>query len=181
MNLQVPRQNNQDANGGGGGLKRVGTSSELMKFKTLTQQNHSTELAKEMNALLLTAPESEKKEITKEFNGFQRLFEKYLVDQQNAIEWEKIEPLNSSSIIAYRDIAVNEKKYEKIREDLSKLVVIKLNGGLGTSMGCTGPKSSIVVRDNLTFLDLIIKQLTNINEAFNTNVPLVLMNSFNTH
>ena len=32
---------------------------------------------------------------------------------------------------------INEKEY------LSKLVVVKLNGGLGTSMGCTGPKSLI--------------------------------------
>ena len=38
-------------------------------------------------------------------------------------------------------------------------MVIKLNGGLGTSMGCKGPKSTITVRDDLTFLDLIIRQL----------------------
>jgi UTP--glucose-1-phosphate uridylyltransferase len=63
---------------------------------------------------------------------------------------------------------------------LSKLVVIKLNGGLGTSMGCQGPKSTITVRDDLTFLDLIIRQLETINLAYDTNVPLVLMNSFNT-
>ena len=59
-------------------------------------------------------------------------------------------------------------------------MVIKLNGGLGTSMGCQGPKSTITVRDDLTFLDLIIRQLENINMAFDSNVPLVLMNSFNT-
>ena len=41
---------------------------------------------------------------------------------------------------------------ENIRFMLNKLVVVKLNGGLGTSMGCKGPKSSIVVRDDLTFL-----------------------------
>lgn len=49
--------------------------------------------------------------------------------------------------------------YERIRNNLDKLIVIKLNGGLGTSMGCKGPKSTITVRDDLTFLDLIIKQL----------------------
>ena len=37
--------------------------------------------------------------------------------------------------------------------------MVKLNGGLGTSMGCQGPKSSITVRDELTFLDLTIRQL----------------------
>lgn len=42
---------------------------------------------------------------------------------------------------------------------LSKLIVIKLNGGLGTSMGCHGPKSVIAVRNGLTFLDLTVQQI----------------------
>ena len=46
-----------------------------------------------------------------------------------------------------------------IKSILDKLVVLKLNGGLGTSMGCQGPKSIITVRDDLTFLDLTIRQL----------------------
>lgn len=42
---------------------------------------------------------------------------------------------------------------------LDKLVVVKLNGGLGTSMGCKGPKSVIQVRNDLTFLDLTVQQI----------------------
>jgi len=42
---------------------------------------------------------------------------------------------------------------------LDKLIVVKLNGGLGTTMGCQGPKSVISVRNDLTFLDLTIQQL----------------------
>jgi len=42
---------------------------------------------------------------------------------------------------------------------LDKLIVVKLNGGLGTTMGCQGPKSVISVRSGLTFLDLTIQQL----------------------
>ena len=42
---------------------------------------------------------------------------------------------------------------------LSKLIVIKLNGGLGTSMGCVGPKSLIQVRNDSTFLDLTVQQI----------------------
>jgi len=38
-------------------------------------------------------------------------------------------------------------------------VVVKLNGGLGTSMGCRGPKSVIQVRNDLTFLDLTVQQI----------------------
>jgi UTP--glucose-1-phosphate uridylyltransferase len=58
--------------------------------------------------------------------------------------------------------------------------VLKLNGGLGTSMGCTGPKSAIEVRDGATFLDLTVQQIEALNKTHGTTVPLVLMNSFNT-
>ena len=47
----------------------------------------------------------------------------------------------------------------KAKELLSKLVVLKLNGGLGTSMGCEGPRSLIYVRDDKTFLDLAVEQI----------------------
>ena len=47
----------------------------------------------------------------------------------------------------------------QIKNMLDKLVVVKLNGGLGTSMGCKGPKSVISVRNDLTFLDLTVQQI----------------------
>jgi len=59
-------------------------------------------------------------------------------------------------------------------------VVIKLNGGLGTSMGCTGPKSVIEVHSGFSFLDLTVRQIEHLNKSYGVNVPLVLMNSFNT-
>ena len=45
------------------------------------------------------------------------------------------------------------------KELLNKLCVLKLNGGLGTTMGCVGPKSAIEVRGDLTFLDLTVRQI----------------------
>ena len=64
---------------------------------------------------------------------------------------------------------------------LEKLVVLKLNGGLGTSMGCVGPKSKIEVRDEHTFLDLTVQQVVDLCDRTGADVPLVLMSSFNTH
>jgi len=64
---------------------------------------------------------------------------------------------------------------------VSKLCVLKLNGGLGTTMGCTGPKSVIEVHSDLSFLDLTVSQIEAVNKKYSTNVPLILMNSFNTH
>jgi UTP--glucose-1-phosphate uridylyltransferase len=57
---------------------------------------------------------------------------------------------------------------------LERAVMIKVNGGLGTSMGLSGPKSLIEAKDGLTFLDVIGRQ------ARALGVPLVLMNSFAT-
>merc|ERR1712127_47773 len=155
--------------------------TEMNQFKELTKKDALTLLQRELSKLHLTAPEAEKENIRAEFTGFERLFSRYVTDVNTAdIKWNKIEPLSKEAIVAYRDIAIENNTYERIRNNLSKLIVIKLNGGLGTSMGCKGPKSSITVRDDLTFLDLTIKQLEGINLAYNTNVPLVLMNSFNT-
>ena len=60
------------------------------------------------------------------------------------------------------------------------MVVVKLNGGLGTSMGCVGTKSIIPVRSDLTFLDLTVQQIETLNAKYDVDVPLVLMNSFYT-
>ena len=49
-----------------------------------------------------------------------------------------------------------------MKEMLDQLVVVKLNGGLGTSMGCKGPKSVIPVRSDLTFLDLTVQQVISV-------------------
>ncbi len=63
---------------------------------------------------------------------------------------------------------------------LDRLVVIKLNGGLGTSMGMTGPKSLIEVKEGMTFLDILVRQVLHLRQEQSARVPLVLMNSFNT-
>ncbi len=63
---------------------------------------------------------------------------------------------------------------------LPATVVIKLNGGLGTSMGLTGPKSALVVRDNLTFFDITARQVCELNARFGARVPFITMDSFST-
>lgn len=64
---------------------------------------------------------------------------------------------------------------------LAKVAVVKLNGGLGSAMGCLGAKSSIVVRDGATFLDLTVRQVEFLNLSHGADVPLLLLNSFHTH
>jgi len=66
------------------------------------------------------------------------------------------------------------------RDALQRAVVIKLNGGLGTSMGMTAPKSLLPVKDGLSFLDITVRQILHLRQATGARLPLVLMNSFAT-
>jgi UTP--glucose-1-phosphate uridylyltransferase len=63
---------------------------------------------------------------------------------------------------------------------LKRLVVIKLNGGLGTSMGMDGTKSLVPVKEGLTFLDITVRQILHVRQTYGARLPLLLMNSFNT-
>jgi UTP--glucose-1-phosphate uridylyltransferase len=65
-------------------------------------------------------------------------------------------------------------------EVLDSAVVIKLNGGLGTSMGLSAPKSLIEVKPGVTFLEVIVRQVLALRRRHEARLPLVLMNSFST-
>lgn len=65
-------------------------------------------------------------------------------------------------------------------ELLSQAVLIKLNGGLGTSMGLQKAKSLLEIKPGLTFLDLIVRQVISLGEKAGAPVRLLLMNSFST-
>lgn len=66
------------------------------------------------------------------------------------------------------------------RAALKKLVVIKLNGGLGTSMGLSRAKSLLEVKQGLSFLDIIARQILTHREKRGVSFPVVFMNSFST-
>jgi len=66
------------------------------------------------------------------------------------------------------------------QQALQRAAVLKLNGGLGTSMGLDQAKSLLTVRDGLTFLDIIARQTLSFGARHGCKIPLILMNSFNT-
>lgn len=63
---------------------------------------------------------------------------------------------------------------------LSATAVLKLNGGLGTSMGLEKAKSLLEVKDGKTFLDLIAEQVKVMRKDYGSAVRFILMNSFST-
>ncbi len=86
-----------------------------------------------------------------------------------------------ASIQPAQDLAVFEPGLAEFDPDLlAQTVIIKLNGGLGTSMGLQKVKSVLEVRPGVNFLDLIVRQVVSLREASGSNVRLLLMNSFST-
>ncbi|XP_057807294.1 UTP--glucose-1-phosphate uridylyltransferase [Salvia miltiorrhiza] len=116
-----------------------------------------------------------------EKSGFINLVARYLSGEAQHVEWSKIQTPTDEVVVPYDTLAPVPEDATETKKLLDKLVVLKLNGGLGTTMGCTGPKSVIEVRNGLTFLDLIVIQIESLNKKYGCNVPLLLMNSFNTH
>lgn len=106
------------------------------------------------------------------FEGFYAQLE---ADATGLIREESIEPLLDVPSLA--DVEVDEAAQSAA---LAATVVIKLNGGLGTSMGISGPKTALKVRDGLTFLDVIARQVLALRERHGVQLPLLLMNSFRT-
>ncbi|HEY1273634.1 MAG TPA: UTP--glucose-1-phosphate uridylyltransferase [Thermoleophilaceae bacterium] len=92
--------------------------------------------------------------------------------EQGTMPEEEIEPVESLPDLSELP--------EPDPEVLDQVAIVKLNGGLGTSMGMTGPKSLVVAKDGQTFLDLIVRQVMEGRRRHGARLPLVLMNSFRT-
>ena len=95
--------------------------------------------------------------------------------QTGLILEETIAPLLDPPMLA--DLEVDA---DAAREALDKTVIIKLNGGLGTSMGLDKAKNLLPLRDGMTFLDIIVKQVLAARARHGVRLPLLLMNSFRT-
>lgn len=126
-------------------------------------------MQKELATLKATHPNEE------DLDEFLKIYKIFIKTRSDKINWQKIEP-PEGKLFQYDDLKDNA----DAQNLLSKLAVLKLNGGLGTTMGCDGPKSSIRIKNGMYFLDIVIRQLNHLNTKYDCDVPLVLMNSFNT-
>ena len=85
-----------------------------------------------------------------------------------------IDPLDMPALA---DVEVSD---EAAAEAIRRTAVIKLNGGLGTSMGMDRAKSLLCVRRGLSFLDIIARQVLHLRKEYDATLPLIFMNSFRT-
>ena len=108
--------------------RKISSSTE---FKELTKKDAIFQLSLELEKLSLTSPNpSEKEAFDSEVSGFKDLYQKFIVGS-GPVQWEKIETLPGDAVVDYSSL--NDPNPENIREMLNKLVVVKLNGGLGKS------------------------------------------------
>ncbi len=107
--------------------------------------------------------------------AFRRNYDALCRDETGMISEGEIAP--AEGIPKLEDVAAGKPVPAEL---LAQAVVIKLNGGLGTSMGLQGPKSLLPVREGVTFLDLMVRQVQSLRETTGAPVRLLLMNSFNT-
>lgn len=154
-------------------------SKSIMGFQETTSHMAAATMRNELDKMVASVQDPEKRaDFTTEMDDFYSLFVRFLNEKMSnsKLDWNLVNSPAKEQIVAYKTLS----RPESIAGPLSKLAVLKLNGGLGTTMGCVGPKSIIEVRDGMTFLDLTVHQIEYLNKENQVNVPLILMNSFNT-
>ena len=104
---------------------------------------------------------------------FRNYYEKLIKKEKGLIPEAGIQPVDTLTDFA----SLTSGKYEETgRRHLHKTAAIKLNGGLGTSMGMNKPKGLLKVKSFFSFLDIAVSQ----NRKMDPAVPVVFMKSFST-
>jgi UTP--glucose-1-phosphate uridylyltransferase len=102
--------------------------------------------------------------------SFRRSYERLEEGESALIRTDELEPAGEVPVLAELpepdDPAV-----------LDRFAVIKLNGGLATTMGLQQPKSLVEARDGRSFLEIIIGQTLALRRRYGSRLPLVLMDS----
>ncbi|KAH9485029.1 UTP--glucose-1-phosphate uridylyltransferase [Psilocybe cubensis] len=150
-------------------------------FPELPSSDVAKPMSDELDRLVSTVRESiPRKLFIAELLPFLALYRRYRseLSEGPALDWQQVKPLEGSQMIPYDRLS--QKPESPTPTPLDKLAVLKVNGGLGTSMGMNGAKSALEVQNKLTFLDLVVQQIEHLNATYHTEVPLILMTSFNT-
>lgn len=108
-----------------------------------------------------------------EVASFLRAFERFTSGEQALIPETDIEAVD--------DIEKDSSLSEVSPEVLARTAVLKLNGGIGTTMGLTCPKSVLEAHDGQNFLEITARQILAARERLDVNLPFILLNSPSTH
>ena len=113
---------------------------------------------------------------------FRRLYDVWRHEEASSwIREDAVTPL--TGVPSFHDV-YETIDHDKAVEAFAKTAFLKLNGGLGTSMGLECAKSLLPVRRHkakqMRFIDIIIGQVLTARARLGVELPLTLMNSFRT-
>ncbi len=134
------------------------------------------------NLFALFAEKMRKAEIHEEIIDLFKSYYEQLVTSRSDfgfIREKDIQPLQFGDISKQKELSEQDRAVGQ--NMLGHTVMIKLNGGLGTSMGMPYAKSLLEAKIGYTFLDITLLQASKNSQEVSASIPLVLMNSFNTH
>lgn len=109
-------------------------------------------------------------------DSFKHNYEQLVAGVTGLVPESSIDPVESLPELD----SLNASAGADVQSLLKQTAVLKLNGGLGTSMGLEKAKSLLVVKEDKTFLDLIAEQVKHLRVKFGSKVRFILMNSFST-
>lgn len=110
----------------------------------------------------------------REIELFLKQYESLSNGERGFIYEKDLEPVPYGSIPTLDSLQKYKNKGDKL---LNQCAIIKLNGGLGTSMGLSGPKSFLPVKGDKRFIDIVVDQVTALRKETQSEIPLILMNS----
>jgi len=107
--------------------------------------------------------------------GFRRRYARLAAGDEGLIRDADLEPV--ARLPALDELEVDPRVAARA---MDAVVVVKVNGGLGTSMGLQRAKSLLEVKDGRSFLDVTAAQVLALRDRHGVRLPLVLMDSFHT-
>lgn len=99
--------------------------------------------------------------------------------EQEQVDWQMLHPFEDNDLLQLPADPERIKELEDIgTQELGRCAIVKLNGGRSTTMGGAIPKCMVEAKDGYNFLDIAMKRIMTLNDRFDIEVPLILMNSF---
>ncbi|GFQ02299.1 utp--glucose-1-phosphate uridylyltransferase [Phtheirospermum japonicum] len=121
------------------------------------------------------------KTILKEQKEASAAKDKKLITGEDAEQDIQIDTTSKKFVFPYQSLQVSPEDISETKQLFDKLVILKVNGSLGTKIGFNGPKCAMEISGGLTCLDLIINQIEALNAKYGCNIPLLLVNASTVH
>jgi UTP--glucose-1-phosphate uridylyltransferase len=102
--------------------------------------------------------------------AFRAAYERLAAGESGLLPSAELDP--ADNVLALEELPAADAHHA-----LARVAVIKLNGGLATTMGLRQPKSLVEAREGHTFLDIIAGQTRVQRDRSGVRLPLLLMNS----